>query len=240
MIGYPAELKAKISGKTFEAALTELDKKGKWLNYTLNQRIVYFADTTKLDVYHSGKVLIRFRRNNEILESVVKIKHSLLYDLKNIRKEFSNLENHILKIDGDGTTTEDVQWSMAIKFRFTNVNPAFPFFDAPAKYITPLQKKLLKKLVPKIDIKKLKFGIPIESKAYTFDTDAKEFTAITLEERRLPRLLGDKVFEVSLKTETYNDKTQKHFLKYLDELGIDVSAEEKFKTERYYRSFFNV
>jgi len=60
-------------------------------------------------VYNSDKILIRFRWNNEILESVVKIRHSLVYEIKHIKEEFSDLDNHILKIDGDGATGKDVQ-----------------------------------------------------------------------------------------------------------------------------------
>ncbi len=241
MIGYPAELKARISWKTFEEVLIRLSKAGKEMNYLLNQRIVYFADTQNLDVYHSNKILIRFRWNNKVLESVIKIRKSFLYDIKKIRKEFANLDGHILKIDGDWATSEKTQWGLSIKYRFSNVDPAFSFFKTPADFLTTFQKKFLRKLAPKLNVKQLKFGIPIESNAYTFDTDYKEFTSITLEEWRLPRLLGNKIYEISMKTDTYTDeKTQKHFSKMLDDLDVIVSNDLKLKTQRYYRSYFNL
>lgn len=240
MIGYPAEIKAKISGKTFEEAIIRLDEQQGAMNYTLNQRIVYFADTEALEIHNSNKVLIRFRWNNEILESVIKIRHSPLHDIKKIRDEYKNLENHILKIDGDVVTDKEMQWSLSLKFRFPNINPAFSFFTKPSDYLTPLQIKLLKKLAPKVNLTHLKYGIPIESRAYTFDTDFKEFSSITLEEWRLPRLLGDKLHEISIKTETYEEKCRRHFIELVDDLQIDISGESLFKTERYYRSYFNI
>lgn len=240
MIWYAAELKAKISGKTFEDAIVRLDEAVKGINYSLNQRIVYFADTEKLAVYHSGTVLIRFRWNNEILESVIKIRHSPKHDLIAIKKEYEGIEGHAIKLDGDGLTDKEIQWSMSLKYRFPNINPAFAFFGSPADYITAPQKKLLKKLAPHVNVADLKFGIPIESRAYTFDTEFKEFSSITLEQWRLPRLLGDKSQEVSIKTETYSDKSQKHFLELLEELQIDISLDSALKSEWYYHSYFNI
>lgn len=240
MISYPAELKAKISGKTFDALIEKLNRADDGLNFTYNQRIVYFADTPDLDVYNSGKVLIRFRWNNEILESVIKIRQTALYDLKNLRKQFEGVEGHTLKISGDVGTGKEVKWGIVIKFRYQNINPAFTFFSSPTDYLSPLQKKFIKKIAPEIDVRKLKFGIPIESKACVFDTDYKEFVSLTLEEWRLPRLFGNKLYEISVKTETYNDKSHKHFLSYLETLDISVSDTLSLKTQRFYHNYFNL
>ena len=240
MIGYPVELKVKITSKVFEDALARLNEKTKFINFALNQRIVYFADTPDLDVLHSGKVLIRFRWNNEFLESVIKVRHSPKYTIEHIRKEYASVPNHMLKIDGDGLLEKDIQWSFALKYFYKNISPSFTFFSNPEDYLSPEQKRLLKELAPKVNLKELKYGIPIESNACKFDISFKEFSSITLEEWRLPRLLWDKLHELSAKTEIYGEKSQKHLLKFLDELGIDISGEPIFKTTWYYHSYFNV
>lgn len=240
MIGYPVELKVKISSKVFEDALARLNEKTKFINFALNQRIVYFADTPNLDVLHSEKVIIRFRWNNEYLESVIKVRHSPKYTIEHIRKEYASVPNHTLKIDGDGLLEKDIQWSFALKFFYQNISPSFTFFSNPEDYLSPEQKKLLKQLAPKVNPKELKYGIPIESSACKFDIAFKEFSSITLEEWKLPRLLWNKLFELSAKTDMYGEKSQKHLLKFLDELDIDISGEPIYKTNWYYHSYFNL
>jgi hypothetical protein len=240
MIGYPVEFKAKISSKVFDDALARLNEKTKFINFALNQRIVYFVDTPGLDVFHSGKVLIRFRWNNECLESVVKVRHSPKHTIENIRKEYADIPNHTLKVDGDGLLEKEIQRSFSMKYFHTNIRPSFTFFTQPADYLSEFQKKLVKKLAPKVDIKTLKYGIPIESNACKFDIEFKEFSSITLEEWKLPHLLGDKLHELSAKTETYTEKSQKHLLKFLDDMHIDISGDSIFKTTWYYHSYFNI
>lgn len=205
----------------------------------MKEQIVYFADDKELNYFTHKNMAIRYRRNNRWLEVIVKKRWIAKDRLKKIEKQFWELVDHELKIDIDQISTDTKTVSCVLKYMHNSVHQSFAFYNKPVDFLSSEQKQFIRLFTAK-NPDSLRFLIPIQSKTFIFPSDYKEFDLISLEERRMPKLFGNRFYEITFKTGHYSKQTIKHFKDLCDKYDIPLSANWEYKTQWLYNAYFNV
>lgn len=227
-----------ISKKDYET-LSEKFIQERGDNFKKKEQIIYFADNHKLTFFKDEKLLLRYRRNNQWLEVVTKKRDVDKKTVALIDKHFKDLEDHSIKFEVDQVSREGSTISCSLKHVVPNVHQSFPFFRDPSELLTDAQKKFIS-LFYDGKINDLMYLIPIKSKDFSFPISYKEFDSVTISQWIIPHLYDNKIFEISMKTLTYDKKSIDHFLDYADKLGISVNDDGIFKTKWVYETYFGI
>lgn len=86
--------------KTFKKLVTTDDSIAM---YDLAQRVIYYADTPDLDLFKSNRVILRYRRNNQLLETVLKVRNVTLQEAEELKEKYAHVTYHTIKIEWDHT-----------------------------------------------------------------------------------------------------------------------------------------
>lgn len=235
-----AEIKLAVQKKEFLYLYQRLlDRDKNDLNIEIKEQIVYFADNESLDFFRKEGLIVRFRWSNRWLEVVVKKRWITKNEFEKLEQHYSNIPNHIFKLDVDQITPTHKTFSCILKYSMNSVHQSFAFYQSPESLLTEQQKNFLWSFV-KTDLEKLRFLIPIQSKTFIFPAEFKEFETISLEEWRMPRLFGGKFYEITAKTPFYQKKTVDHFFALCHKLDIPLHGIGMYKTEWLYDAYFNV
>lgn len=183
-----AEIKTMVSKKEFEKVIELLlFKKRNIYSFEKKDQVVYFADTKTCELYKKSPLLLRYRRNNELLETTLKISGLTSPQIEKIITKYGQLPNHEIKCEIDQVPNGKATVSVGIKHLQANIFQAFSFTNKPKDFLSEAQQKLFDKF-SSVDCNDLKFTIPIQSKAFKFRTGYKEFESLTLEEWKIPHL----------------------------------------------------
>lgn len=240
MFGKSAELKLVVQKKDFMRLYQHLlNKDSDAMDMQIKEQIVYFADNHALDYFKKKKLAIRYRRNNRWLEVVVKKRGVNKHEYEKLEHLYGTIPNHELRVDIDQISHHEKTFSCSLKHTFNSVHQSFAFYRHPHELLTDEQLGFLKRYITK-DATWLHFLIPIQSKTFIFPCAYKEFDQIALEEWRMPRLFGNKLYEVTVKTSCYTKKTVSHFTTLCEEFDLPYHEVGMYKTQRLYEAYFDI
>lgn len=240
MYDITAEVKSMLSKKEFETIVQKLlFKKRNIYSFEKKDQIVHFADTKDCKLYHKTPLTVRYRRNTQLLETTIKIHGRTMEQIKKLMKQYNDYKHHELKCEVDAVPHGTPSISFTMKHFQPNVFQAFSFTHMPKDFLSDVQREVFREHTT-ISLKDLRFTAPIQSKAFKFRTGYKEFESISLEERKIPHLFGEKVFEISAKTTAFTKHTGDHFDALLKKMNVHVFEKGKFKKERFYEAFFGI
>lgn len=235
-----AELKCALSKNDFLRVYQRLlDEDKKILDMEMKEQIVYFADNKDLTYFTQENIAIRYRRNNRWLEVIVKKRWISKAHLKKIETQFWWLYDHELKVDIDQISADTKMISCVLKCTHNSVHQSFAFYNEPRDFLSDEQKAFIR-LFTHHKVESLRFLIPIQSKVFIFPCDYKEFDLIALEERRMPKLFGNKFYEITFKTAHYSKQTIPHLTDLCEKYDIPLNPQGQYKTQWLYNAYFNI
>ncbi len=120
-----------------------------------------------------------------------------------------------------------------------SIHQSFAFYNKPIDFLSDEQKQFIHLFAHK-KIDSLRFLIPIQSKTFVFPCDYKEFELISLEERRMPKLFGNRFYEITFKTSCYWKKSITHLTDLCNKYKIQLHTNWVYKTQWLYDAYFNV